>query len=266
MHTTQASDGTDICYDDTGGDGQPVVLVHGITESHESLGPVADGLAAAGYRVVTLDLRGHGKSANAERYDLAAMSDDVAAVISATGVERPHLIGHSLGGVVVSAAGALLPVRSVVNVDQALQLGAFKEMLTPVEAMLRDPASFPTVMAGLFDQLAGSMLTSDQRQRLTDLRRPQQAVVLGVWDLIFTQSADDIDATVEGALAGYRDTPVSYLSLFGADPGKGYGTWIAGQIPGALTETWSDHGHYPHLVDTPRFLERLEHFWTGPPK
>lgn len=261
MHTTQASDGTDICYDDTGGDGHGVVLVHGITESYESLQPIRDGLVAAGHRVVGLDLRGHGRSATAERYDLEAMVGDVAAVVSATGVERPHLVGHSLGGVVVSAAGALLLVGSVVNIDQALQLGSFKEMLTPVEPLLRDPATFPAVIQGLFEQLAGTMLGDEQRQLLESLRRPQQAVVLGVWELIFTQSAADINATVEGALAGYLANPVPYLSLFGADPGDEYADWIAGQIPGAITETWADHGHYPHLVDTPRFLDRLEMFW-----
>ena len=69
------------------------------------------------------------------RYDLAAMAGDVIAVIDAAGhldhdtARRVHLVGHSLGGAVVSAAGAAISVASVLDIDQSLQLSAFKEQL-----------------------------------------------------------------------------------------------------------------------------------------
>lgn len=262
--TTQSFDGTEIHYSDTAGDRRAVVLVHGITESSDSMQPVAERLADAGNRVVALDLRGHGRSGTADTYDLGSMAADVVAVATAAELDRPHLIGHSLGGAVVSAAGAVMRVSSVVNVDQALRLGSFKEMLTPVEAMLRDTATFPAVMQGVFEQLAGPLLSSAEKTRLSALRQPKQEVVLGVWDLIFTQPVAEIDATVEAALEGYATNPVPYLSLFGADPGDGYAEWLAKQIPGAQTEIWPDHGHYPHLVDLDRFIKRLQLFWTRP--
>lgn len=259
-----AADGTRIAYETTGSgrDGAtPVVLVHGITERAETWAPLIDPLAAT-RPVVTLDLRGHGESGTAPRYDLEAMAGDVIAVANALGLGRPHLVGHSLGGAVVSAAGAAMAVSSIVNVDQSLQLDAFKEQLTTFESQLRDPESFPLVVEGLFAMMAGDRLSADEMARLSALRRADQDVVLGVWELILTAPASEIAATVDAALAGYSDSAVPYLSLFGIDPGEGYAEWIAGRIPGAATELWADHGHYPHLVDPDRFVARLEEFWS----
>ncbi len=58
MPTTHAPDGTELYFADHG-DGPPVILVHGITESHESWAPVTERLAAT-HRVIAMDLRGHG--------------------------------------------------------------------------------------------------------------------------------------------------------------------------------------------------------------
>ncbi|HHO58195.1 MAG TPA: alpha/beta hydrolase, partial [Oceanithermus profundus] len=38
--------------------------------------------------------------------------------------------------------------------------------------------------------------------------------------------------------------------------------WLAARIPGAAVEVWPDYGHYPHLVDPDRFVERLRTFWA----
>lgn len=269
MDTTHAPDGTTIAYTDSGdGDGtggEQVVLVHGITESHASLAPVAERLESLGHRVVALDLRGHGESGSAPTYALDAMVTDVAAVIDAAGLDRPHLVGHSLGGAVVSAAGAVLPVRSVTNIDQALRLGSFKDMLMPAEPLLRDEASFAAVIDSLFAQLAGDKLSEQERARVSALRRPRQDVVLGVWELIFTESVESIDATIDAALAGYGTSPTPFWSLFGADPGDDYAAWLQDRIPGAVTELWPDLGHYPHLVDPDRFIDGVQDFWRRSP-
>lgn len=186
------------------------------------------------------------------------------AVLEAAGCERPHLAGHSLGGAVVSAVGAIVPATSIVNVDQTLQLGGLKEMLTEVEVMLRDPTSFPAVIDGLFAQLAGDKIDPLVMASVNDARRPVQEVVLGVWDLMFSMSSDEINDVVDAALAGYALHSTPYLSLFGIDPGPGYDGWLQDRIPGAEVEVWNDSGHYPHLVDPDRFVARIQSFWqTG---
>lgn len=255
---TTAPDGTEVAWSSTGGPGTDVILVHGITESAETWTPVAARLTGA-HRVITMDLRGHGESGTAERYDLEAMAGDVAAVMAAAGSTSPHVVGHSLGGAVVSAAGAVLPVASVVNVDQSLRLDGFKAALMPAEPMLRDPDAFAAVIAQLFTDMRGS-LADDEFDRVSRLRRPDQEVVLGVWELILSASEDEIAAVVDAALADYGDTP--YLSLFGIDPGDGYGEWLRGHIVNSSVEVWDGLGHYPHLVEPDRFVARLETFWA----
>lgn len=255
---TTAADGTEIAWSATGS-GEDVVLVHGITESAGSWAPTSERLATT-HRVISLDLRGHGESGTADRYDLEAMAGDVAAVMAAAGSASPHLVGHSLGGAVVSAAGAVLPVASVVNVDQSLQLGAFKAALAPAEAMLRDETTFPAVISQLFTDMRGD-LGDAEFDRVSRLRRGDQTVVLGVWEMMFTMSEEEIAAVVDGALAGYSD--VRYLALFGIDPGPDYAGWLQGHIVNSEVELWDGAGHYPHLHEPDRFVDRLRSFWAG---
>jgi pimeloyl-ACP methyl ester carboxylesterase len=264
-HTATSADGTTIAWSRRG-DGPSVVLVHGITESAASFDPIADRLAGT-HEVVRLDLRGHGESGPAITYDLAAMAGDVVAVVAAAGltdgVGAPgvHLVGHSLGGAVVSAVGAVLPVASVVDIDQSLQLGAFKEQLVAAESLLRDPDQYRYVIGAMFEAMSGSLLSGDERGRVDALRRPDQDVILGVWDLLLSAADDEIATTVDTALAGYLDHPTPYLAVFGIDPGPDYAGWLDTRVPGATVELWADHGHYPHLVDPDRFVTRLREFW-----
>jgi len=261
QHIATADDGTAIAWS-RNGSGDPVVLVHGITESATSLEPVARRLATS-HEVITLDLRGHGESGNAANYDLAAMAGDVLTVIAATGVPRPHLVGHSLGGAVVSAAGAAGTVASVLDIDQSLELAAFKDQLMGASEILRDPEQFGLVLDAMFEAMSGDLLSADERQRLSGLRRADHEVVLGVWELLLTQPVDEIGATIDAALTPYRESSTPYLALFGLDPGDNYASWLSERIPSSSVELWHGHGHYPHLVDPDRFVERAQSFWTS---
>ena len=258
--TVVAPDGTRIAWSRSGS-GDPVMLVHGITESASSFDPVTERLASA-HEVITLDLRGHGQSGAAPTYDLASMAGDVLTVVEAAGVAAPHLVGHSLGGAVVTAAGAAAPVASVVDIDQSLQLERFQEQLVAAEALLRDPDQYALVLAAMFDSMSGELLVEAERERLEQLRRADQDVVLGVWNLILTAPVEAIAGTVDAALAGYADDPPPYLAIFGLDPGTGYAAWLGERIAGATVDYWPEHGHYPHLVDPDRFVDRLRAIWS----
>lgn len=260
-NTATAPDGTTIHWSESG-TGDAVMLVHGITESAGSWEPIVERLERS-HRVITLDLRGHGASGSAPSYDLGGMASDVIAVATAAAVDRPHIVGHSLGGTVVSAVGAVFPVASVVNVDQSMQLADFKAQLGAFEAQLRDADAFPLVISALFEQLSGDLLPAAEADRIGSLRRPDQEVVLGVWSVILDSTIEEIDAVVAGALGGYAGSAVPYLSLFGIDPGAGYEAWLQQFIANSSVELWDGHGHYPHLVEPDRFVERLEEFWAA---
>jgi pimeloyl-ACP methyl ester carboxylesterase len=98
------SAGVKIHYIDVGArDGEPIVLVHGFTGSTEKDGTAAriDALDDD-YRVIALDLRGHGKSDkphDPEKYG-AEMAADVIRLLDHLHIERAHLMGYSLGGLI----------------------------------------------------------------------------------------------------------------------------------------------------------------------
>jgi pimeloyl-ACP methyl ester carboxylesterase len=263
MASVEAADGTRIDYHVTG-DGRPLLLVHGITESSRTWEPLVEPLVGAGYRVLAMDLRGHGTSGRAATYDLGSMAADVGAVLADAGADSTDgaalLVGHSLGGAVVSAYAAGGTCRGVVNVDQPLALSGFKATLAVLEPMLRGtPEEFDGAISAVFEQMAGPLAGAD-RARVDGLRRASQEVVLGVWDLVLTASEADLDAVVD-QLAGAITVP--YLALHGIDPGPDYADWLTARVPGATVEVWADHGHYPHLIDRDRFVERIVAFDPG---
>jgi pimeloyl-ACP methyl ester carboxylesterase len=108
----------------------------------------------------------------------------------------------------------------------------------------------------VFDSMVGP-LPADEAARIAGLRRARQDVVLGIWSTVFESTADELDATVEGLLGAVN---VPYLSLHGIDPGEAYTAWLRRLMPSATVEVWPDQGHYPHLVQPARFLERLIDF------
>ena len=245
-------DGVDITYDVTG-DGPPVVLVHGLSDSRADWAPIVDRLSSD-HRCIALDLRGHGESGDASDYGAIAMAADVAAVVTAEDLVAPLVIGHSLGGAVVSAYAATAPVAAVVNVDQGLRLSEFADALRPLEASLRGN-EFHETFELVLDSMNGPMMDDDLRAELaTHRRRARQDVVLGVWDLIFASTDDELDAVID--MIGSSVT-VPYLSLHGLDPGPDYAEWLSARIPQAEVEHWADHGHYLHLVAPDRFCARV---------
>ncbi len=90
---------TDLHVDDTGGTGRPVVLIHGWPLSGESWSEQVPTLQAAGYRVVTYDRRGFGRSDKTRTgYDYDTLTDDLAAVLEQLELTDVTLVGFSMGG------------------------------------------------------------------------------------------------------------------------------------------------------------------------
>ena len=197
MPTATAPDGASIAYE-VAGDGPPMVLVHGITESRRSWDPLVAPLAGD-HRVVTVDLRGHGESERRPPYDVLRMITDVGAVVDAAGAEEPFVVGHSLGGAVASMYAAANPVRGVVDVDQPLEMRGFGALLEPLEPMLRgDDATFQSLMGQIFDSLYGP-LSMEERARIESDGGREQDVVLGAWDAVLTISPDTLDEVIRSA-------------------------------------------------------------------
>lgn len=95
----RTKDGIELFVKDTGGSGRAIVLTHAWPLNADIWDYQAITLSKAGYRVVTYDRRGFGRSDKPEcgyRFDVFA--DDLAAVIEQTGVRDATIAGYSMGG------------------------------------------------------------------------------------------------------------------------------------------------------------------------
>ncbi len=85
-------------YYEVRGAGRPLVLLHGGLGSGEMFGPTLD-LLAARRQVVLPDLQGHGRTADIDRpIDIRLMARDIVALIDELKLDKPDLVGYSLGG------------------------------------------------------------------------------------------------------------------------------------------------------------------------
>jgi pimeloyl-ACP methyl ester carboxylesterase len=93
------------------GAGEPVLLVHGLGYARWGWEPVVGALAEA-HEVVLFDNRGIGESdAPPGPYSVADLADDAVAVLDAAGLERAHVLGTSLGGMVALQVALDQPER-----------------------------------------------------------------------------------------------------------------------------------------------------------
>jgi pimeloyl-ACP methyl ester carboxylesterase len=85
-------------YYETLGTGRPLILLHGGLGSGEMFGATLPALAEH-HQVIAVDLQGHGRTADIDRpIDIRLMADDIAALIDHLGLEKPDVVGYSLGG------------------------------------------------------------------------------------------------------------------------------------------------------------------------
>jgi pimeloyl-ACP methyl ester carboxylesterase len=247
--------GLSLAYRDEGS-GTPVLLVHGITEDHRAWDELVPELSR-GARVIRVDLPGHGQSSPLSEYSAPALVTPLAELVQRLELDRPHLVGHSLGGLMVTLLGALVPVRSILNVDQSLRLGSFIELVRGIAPRLSGP-DFVDALNEEMELLGGTRLPERVRRELrayrVEARRP---VVLGLWLPLVDQTEDAVVATLTPLLQQVR---APYLSLHGSDPGPGYEAWLRALVPSARVETWDGLGHWLHRVEPERFLGRLQAF------
>lgn len=105
-----------------GVDKTPVVFIHGLLGSSMNFRTMCRKPEISGARnAYSVDLRNHGSSPHSPDASWAAMAADVAAFIRSLGIERAHVVGHSLGGRVAIATALLHPetVKRLIVVDVA---------------------------------------------------------------------------------------------------------------------------------------------------
>jgi pimeloyl-ACP methyl ester carboxylesterase len=146
-------------YFETHGAGRPLVLLHGGLGSGEMFGPTLPALSER-HQVIVPDLQGHGRTADIDRpIDVRLMADDIAALIEHLGLERPDLVGYSLGGGVAFQTAVKYPamVRRLVAASANVRRDAiYPEMLAQQGQVNAAAADFlkDTPMYQLYQRVA----------------------------------------------------------------------------------------------------------------
>jgi pimeloyl-ACP methyl ester carboxylesterase len=111
-----------LFYKEARGGAPPLVLVHGVGCDHSFMAPQFDAFGGT-HRVVAVDLRGHGRSDKPQQvYTIPAFADDLAWVLRELALERPVVVGHSMGGAIGLELAGEQPERlaGLVMLDSAV--------------------------------------------------------------------------------------------------------------------------------------------------
>jgi pimeloyl-ACP methyl ester carboxylesterase len=127
------SDSVEIAFDDVG-QGEPVLLIHGFA-SNGRVNWVDTGwvktLVDAGFRVITIDNRGHGESEklyNPDLYPAPEMAEDSRRLLDYLGIARAHVMGYSMG----ARIAAFLTINHPSRIGTAIFGGLASRMITGV--------------------------------------------------------------------------------------------------------------------------------------
>lgn len=257
------------------GAGRPVILVHGLGCSHRVWAPVARRLARR-HQVIAWDARGHGVCATppGSAITLELLARDLHQLIVQFGLDRPVLVGHSMGALTVMqylrdrGTAGLAGVGFVdqsprIVTDDTWRLGLFggcsaDMLLGLIGGARRDLAE--TVVHELERALAGWM-----RIRLA----PQ--ATLGRWMRSWLRRLDTaalLDLAESLAVADFRallpqlDIPV-WVVLGGRSlhySGVPLDAYYRQTVPHAAIERFERAGHSPHVAEPGRFAQALLRF------
>ena len=258
----------------TVGDGPPVVLVHGMLNSSLHFKKVAMRLAER-HTVIVPDLIGHGDSATPRGdYSIGAHAAVIRDLLSAIGVERASIVGHSLGGgiamqyfwqfperverlALISAGGLgrdvgpLLRIAAMPGASGALWLASNERTLGAL-----DSAASKLEASG---KPAGVYLRQVVRA-LRPLERPgARQAFLQTLRSVIDPGGQHVSARDRLYLLG----PISTLVVWGESDGMipiEHGREAAAEIPHSRFESIPGAGHFPHL-DSPDALADILIDW-----
>ena len=228
------------------GDGPLVLCVAGMSDLRSTYRHLVGPLVDAGFRVATMELRGHGDSDTTfEEYDDRAAASDIAALAEELG-EPAVVVGHSMaaGAAVIAAAERRELVRGLVLVGPFVRDPRLNVVVRVLFRLLMQPVWIRPVWRAWLPSLHAGRRPDDfgahQSAVLESLRRPGHRRALARTSRTTHQpAAEVIDRVSVPAMV-----VMGVLDKDFADP-AGEAQWVAQQL-GAEVLMVPEAGHYPH--------------------
>lgn len=251
--TVRCPDGLNIVYDVRGQGDTALVFIHGWCCDRESWKHQVDEFAKD-YRVVTLDLAGHGESGkDRKEWSVKGLAADVEAVIKQLGLKRVILVGHSMGGPVALATAKRLPGTcvGVIGVD-TLQNVEFKWPEDQAKHFLDGfEADFKGTMRGALKGMFPEKVDPELVKWIADKAEAQdQKMALGLMRDMTKLDSPTLMKEAKVPVRCINSGPgFQFQQPTATDINKKYGDFNVVMIEGV--------GHYPMLEKPAEFNTRL---------
>jgi pimeloyl-ACP methyl ester carboxylesterase len=242
------------------GDGTPLLLIHGLGYARWGWEPVVDRLAER-FRVLLFDNRGIGESdVPPGPYTAAAMAEDAVQVLDEAGVDRAHVVGTSLGGMVAQELALAHPERVdrlVLACTTPGGAGAFPLPQRTLALIAEAPSLAPEVALRRFVENALADDASEELVGRIYAHRLASPPDPAGWQAQAAAGAgfDALDRI--GGIAA------STLILHGTDDGvvdSRNAALLAERIPDARVRLFESRGHLFFWEDPDGFVEAVEEF------
>jgi pimeloyl-ACP methyl ester carboxylesterase len=259
------------------GSGPPVVLVHGMLNSSSHWQSVALSLADK-YTVIAPDLIGHGDSAAPRGdYSLGAHASSIRDLLTAMGIERATIVGHSLGGGVAMQFFYQFPAR--VERLVLISSGGLGHDVSPMLRTAALPGMSGALSLAAHPRLLAAMWDTGSRLRARGMRHGAyvQAVARALRPLERPQAREAFLQTLRAVIdvRGQRVSATDRLYLLESMPtlivwGERdntiplrHGREAHEAIPNSRFSTLPRAAHFPHLEDPQALSEVLREFLDG---
>jgi len=271
MPTVQIEDGT-LWYEETG-TGPPLICLHGGWQDHRSWQSQVDRFADE-YRVITVDLRGHGRTGSTEsrRYSMDLFADDLDALISMLNVDHPILAGISAGGMVVQtfldrypdrARGAVIggPLQTMPPIT--LPRGT-KQLFSPLPLLsgtltaVGPKLTFKTLLDSIRMTNGGHWLSLDEtvREQSMDAVESISATEFQkIFAALYERVAPTLSHVSTPTLVLYGDEEIPLV--------KRQGERIARTVQTGTAQSISDSGHLVNQDQSKAFNDACSTFFDG---
>jgi pimeloyl-ACP methyl ester carboxylesterase len=238
-------DGVNLRYLDTGSGDPALVLIHGWACNQSMWGDQIEAFAPT-HRIIAVDLRGHGESDKPDQdYDIEGFADDMAWLIREIGLDRPVLIGHSMGGVTTLNLLRKHPdiARAAVFVDAGII--PFPAELRPMVDQTIEALKTPAYKDIAKNAIAQFMFREDSPPELRD--RVAAEMAEAPQRLMYTALPSTLDE------ANYPPGPLPVPSLFvKATTLQATEEQIKERYPG-MEVVSKDTGHFCHMEKPDEF-------------
>lgn len=264
MSEITTSAGVRIAYNDQG-QGTPVVFIHGLGMSGSTWDQIAQKALAAGYRTLTYDQRGFGQaSLPPAPYSIVDLADDLRVLLEHCNIERFHLVGHSLGGLVAQKLALAQPERILslalicTTAHMGERAGRFAIGIAKIAELGFDTVAANATLKAQIEQILAEGFPWGPppfAMFRRGLEKPNPAQAMAWRAMVGFSVKEQMAKFAKPTLVthGTHDVWIPF----------GNGKWLGENVPRARWLPIQGAGHFPQLKQADWLASQLLDFWAN---